>query len=273
MMPLRGWLASRDPMRPCALHCLGVGDGRPCPDRNHAAYLYRLGKAALLIDCGEPVSRSLRRARLSCELLDRIFVSHLHSDHVGGLFMLLQSFGLDERKKDLTVHLPAEAIAPVFQMLQAAYLFEEFFGFRLQFAALRKGVPVMTEGVRVTPFPTTHLETARLHFQRKYPQAFEAFCFLIEFEALRLVHSADLGAPEDLTPLLDKPVDLLVCELCHFTPTALFEFLRGRPVKRLVLTHLDQTLWQRLPQVRRLAARLLRDVAVSFPKDGQEIRL
>jgi ribonuclease Z len=260
-------------MRTSVLHCLGVGEGRPSPAHDHAAFLYRLGRVALLIDCGEPVSRNLRRAGLGCNLLDRVFISHLHSDHVGGLFMLIQGFMIEGRTKDLTVHLPTEGIAPVFQMLQAAYLFEEYFAFHLQFAALRHGVPVVTEGVRVTPFPSSHLDPVRAQFQRKYPRPFEAFCFLIEFDGMRLVHSADLGAPEDLAPLLDEPVDLLVCEMAHFTPFALFKFLCGHSIKRLVLTHLDQRLCHRLPELERLARKTLKGVPVTIAVDGQEISL
>src|SRR5687768_17086560 len=102
-------------LRPCcpsggtmddfSLKCFGVGDGTPSAERNHSAYLYRLGTATLLIDCGEPVSRSFKATGLSYETIDRIFLSHLHSDHVGGLFMLLQGFWLEQRRQQLTIHL------------------------------------------------------------------------------------------------------------------------------------------------------------------------
>ena len=42
------------------LKCFGVGDGQACADRNHSAYLYTASGTALLVDCGEPVSRSFK---------------------------------------------------------------------------------------------------------------------------------------------------------------------------------------------------------------------
>jgi hypothetical protein len=132
---------------------------------------------------------------------------------------------------------------------------------------------VLTEKVRVTPFPTTHLEQLRLAFQKRYPQAFQAFSFLIEADKLRIGHSADIGAPEDLEPLLKKPLDLLVCELAHFRAEDLFWYLKGRAVKKIVFVHVGRPYWENLPKTRRLAKSMLPGVPIVFAKDGQEIAL
>ena len=42
-------------MKRVSLTCLGVGDGLPCADRHHAAFLYRFGHTSILVDCGKPV--------------------------------------------------------------------------------------------------------------------------------------------------------------------------------------------------------------------------
>ena len=86
-----------------SLTCFGVGDGRSCPDRNHAAFLYRFGSTSILVDCGEPVDRSLIASGSGPETPDGIVLSHLHADHVGGLFMLLQGLWLQGRRRALPV--------------------------------------------------------------------------------------------------------------------------------------------------------------------------
>src|SRR5438876_6155628 len=118
-------------MQSFSVRCFGVGDGTASAGRNHSSYLYQVGEVCLLVDCGEPVSRSFKLSGLNYELIDRILISHLHADHIGGLFMLLQGFWLENRKKDLHIHLPADAIQPLRQMLQASFLFEELLPFRL----------------------------------------------------------------------------------------------------------------------------------------------
>jgi ribonuclease Z len=246
-----------------------VGDGMACADRNHSSYLYRFAETALLFDCGEPVSRSFKATGLDYDTIDRIFLSHLHSDHVGGFFMLMQGFWLEPRRKELVVHLPADAIEPLRRMLSAAYLFDELFQFRLRFEPLREGNAVAQGQVRVTPYRTSHLETLRKSFQKKYPGDYAAHAFLIETEKVRIVHSADLGAPGDLEPLLTRPVDLLVCELAHFQPKDLFGYLKGRDIQRIFFVHLGRWHWDKLTETRRLAMKTLSGMKVSFARDQQ----
>ncbi len=255
------------------LKCFGVGDGMACADRNHSSYLYGLGHATVLIDCGEPVSRSFQALRLDCNAIDRVFLSHLHSDHVGGFFMLLQGFWLGQRKKPLRVHLPADGITPLRQMLTAAYLFEELFKFELIFEPLQEGRAVKVGEAKVTPYRTTHLDRLRRAFQAKYPGDYAAYAFLIESDGLRIAHSADLGAVEDLDPLLAGSLDLLVCELSHFTPRRLFGYLRNRDIRQTVFTHLGRRYWEDLAETRRLARALLPGVKHCFARDQEVIRL
>jgi len=255
------------------LKCLGVGDGWACADRNHASFLYRLGGISLLVDCGESVSGTFRATGLPCDSIDRIFISHLHCDHVGGFFMLMQGFWLEQRKKELPVHLPADGIKPVRQMLEASLIFPELLRFRLKYQALRAGKPVLTGGVRVTPFRSSHLDSLRRAFQKEHPQHFAAFCFLIEAGRRRIGHSADIGRPEDLEPLLRRPLDLLVCELAHFPAEDLFNYLRGRKIKRIVFVHLARQHWENLNRTKRLAARMLPGIRCSFARDNEEFSL
>jgi ribonuclease Z len=254
-----------------SLKCFGVGDGWPCADRRHSSFLYRLGKISLLIDCGETVSSGYKATGLHYDTVDRIFLSHLHSDHIGGFFMLMQGFWLEQRQKELPVHMPAEGIKLFRQMLNSAFIFQELLQFQLRFEPLHAAKVITTGNVRVTPYRTTHLEQLRHTFQKRYPQDFESYCFLIEAGKLRIAHSADIGAPEDLEPLLKKPLDLLVCELAHFHAEDLFLYLKGHAIKRIVFMHLGRPYWEDLPKTRKLAKKMLGEIPCIFAHDGQEI--
>jgi len=258
-------------MRKFSLTCFGVGDGLPCPDRDHASFLYRFGETSLLVDCGEPIDGRFKAGKLSYDLMDSILISHLHADHIGGFFMLMQGCWLERRRKELPVHLPGSAIRPMRTMLKTALLFDELLRFRLRFAPLRAGKPIAVGDVRITPFPTTHLEELRAVFQKRYRGVFASYCFLMESGRVRVGHSADLGRPEDLEPLLTQPLDLLVCELAHFTPAKIFSWLQGRRIKRVAFVHLARPYWSQLPRIRRLAAQML-DIPHTFPGDGAVIR-
>ncbi|HEY0454888.1 MAG TPA: MBL fold metallo-hydrolase [Verrucomicrobiae bacterium] len=255
------------------LKCFGVGDGSANAERNHSAFFYQFANAAFLIDCGEPLSKSYKASGLSYEAFDHIFITHLHSDHAAGFFMFLQSLWLEKRKRPLTVYMPASAIGPVRQMLETAYLFEEVLPFPLRLEPLQNGRAIEFGEMRVTPYLTTHLANFRRKFEAKHAVGFEAFCFLMESAGCRIGHSGDLGSPADLQPLLSDSLDLLVCELAHFSPESLFSSLGGKGLKQLALVHLDAKNWNAQAKVLELAAKQLPGVAVSIPHDQDAIAL
>jgi ribonuclease BN (tRNA processing enzyme) len=248
-----------------------VGDGLPSAGRNHSSFLYRFEKQSVLIDCGEPISRSYKASGLDYNLMDGIFVSHLHFDHFGGLFMLVQGLWLEGRKKELCVHMPSDGIAAARRMFEVGCIFDELLPFRLSYEPLQAGRPVTLGEIRVTPCATSHLASAQERFQTKHPQRFEAFSFLLESAGHRVGHSADIGAVEDLAPLVEKPLHLLVCELAHVHPRELFLFLRERDIRRILLVHLAREWVERSEEVEALAVELLGRDRVGWPHDGQEL--
>lgn len=269
--PQRVFGDSRHTMRNLTVKCFGVGDGAACADRNHSSFLYDFGDASLLIDCGEPLSRSYKASGLSYEKVDRLLLSHLHFDHLGGFFMFLQGVWLEKRLKKLPVHLPANGIEPVRRLLNAACLFDELLSFPLEYQALRNGQPIRQESVVITPFLTSHLDGFKKSFEAKYPGNFESYCFLLEGHGLRAGHSADIGRPEDLDPLLERPLDLLVVELAHYKPETLFAYLQGHAIRKIVFTHVGRAYWEDLPALRKLAATMLPDRDFIFVHDLDEI--
>lgn len=185
--------------------------------------------------------------------------------------MLLQGLWLEGRRKPLVVHAPPDGIRPIRQMLGAALLFDELLRFKLSFEPLRHGRPVKVGQVCVTPFRTSHLDALRQQHQRRRPGHFDAFCFLIEAGGRRVGHSADLGAVADLAPLVTRPLDLLVCELCHCPAEALFAWLRDKPIAHIVFIHLARAHWADLAALRRQARRALPRKRLSFPSEGDQI--
>ena len=260
-------------MEPFSLTCLGVGDGMPNADRNHSSYLYQFGETTLLVDCGEPVGRSCRAAGIDKDAIDRLLLSHLHSDHFGGLFMFLQGLWLEKRRKPLPINLPADGIQPIRQMLHLANLVPELLRFGVEMEPWKAGQPIIQGKVRVTPYPTTHLESLRQLLQAKYPGQYAAYCFLLEHEGRRIGHSADLGAPSDLDPLLLHPLDLLVCELSHFKIPEICAYLRDKPIKKVLFTHLSRHYWEDFEGTRQEVKRLLPGMNVVFAWDGDVVML
>lgn len=260
-------------MQKLSLKCFGVGDGAACADRNHSSFLYDFGDTALMIDCGEPVSRSYKASGLSYEKIDALLLSHMHFDHTGGFFMLMQGFWLERRIKKLPVHLPAHGIEPMRNLLDAACLFQEILSFPLEFRAWRDRQPLRQGEIFITPFLTSHLQGFEKSYGKNYPGNFESYCFLLEGNGLRVGHSADIGQPSDLDPLVASPLDLLVVELAHYQPEELFSYLKNVSVRKIVFTHVGRPHWENMEALRKLAASMLPGTDYAFARDLEEFEI
>lgn len=254
-----------------SLTCLGIGDGWASEGRHHSAFVHRLGETALLVDCGEPVGRNLKAHGFGPDDLAAILLSHLHFDHLGGLFMLLQGYWLEPRRRPLTVYLPREGIEPIRTLLSAGYIFPDLLEFGLRLEPLSDRVPISVGEARITPVRNSHLESLRRRFQAIHPHPFDSFSFLLDAPAGRVAHTADLGALADLEPLLQSPVELLVCELGHLEPTEVFARLGAARAERIVFHHLSRAQWAQREALAAQAARELPGRNVRLAREGEVI--
>lgn len=86
---------------------LGTGSARPTIDRHHSAHALNVHEQFYLVDCGEGTQTRLLECGINPLKLNAAFISHLHGDHIYGLFPLLSSMGIMGRKTPFTVFAPA----------------------------------------------------------------------------------------------------------------------------------------------------------------------
>lgn len=70
-------------------------------ERNHSATVLVMGGETILFDCGEGTQKRLLEAKVARSAIDRIFISHLHVDHLLGLPALLATYASDKRLRPL----------------------------------------------------------------------------------------------------------------------------------------------------------------------------
>jgi len=257
---------------PHRVTCLGVGEGWPCADRRHSAYLYQFGSEQVLIDCGEGTSGAYAAMGLGPDVLDRIILSHQHSDHVGGLSLFIQGLWLEKRTRPLTLHAPRAAIPALQAWFKATLLFTDLIRFPIRWEPILPGQSFGSSTLRITPHPTRHLDSLRTRFESTHPDTcFEAFSFLLEGDGRRVGHTADIGCLTDLDPLVTHPLQLLVCEANHVDPDKLLTRLQTVSIGRVLLIHLGRELWAKRADFEQLARQRLPGSQPAVAIDGLSV--
>ena len=85
---------------------LGNASAKPTVNRHPSSQIVNVNEQHYLVDAGEGVQQRMFRAGINPLQLRGVFISHLHGDHVFGLFPLLSTLGLYGRKTPLTVYAP-----------------------------------------------------------------------------------------------------------------------------------------------------------------------
>lgn len=138
------------------LTVLGSSSAIPTATRFTTAQVLNVHERFFLIDCGEGAQIQLRRFSLNMSKIKHVFISHLHGDHVFGLFGLFSSYNLMGRKTDLHVFAYTD-----FENILAHFL--EYFGKDLSysiifhpFTANREHIIYSDKHVRVQTIPLRH---------------------------------------------------------------------------------------------------------------------
>ena len=153
------------------LTVLGTASALPTTERHPSAQVLDVRGRLFLIDCSEGVQMQLRKAGVSFLRIGHIMISHIHGDHIFGIFGLLSTMSMLGRTADLSIYAPA-SFAPVLEFFLSN--FGEGINFRIDYHPLKMDSPqVIYENnyLQVSAFPLNHrVETYGYLFREKTPQ-------------------------------------------------------------------------------------------------------
>lgn len=152
------------------LKVLGTASALPTTERYPSAQVLDVRGRLFMIDCGEGAQIQLRKAGVSFLKIEHICLSHIHGDHLFGLFGLLSTMGMLGRSSDLDIYAPA-SFRPVLDFFLSS--FGEGIKFGINFVPLEMKEPeVVYENrtVELLAFPLNHrVDTYGFMIREKLP--------------------------------------------------------------------------------------------------------
>ncbi len=152
------------------LNVLGTASALPTTERYPSAQVLDVRGRLFMIDCGEGAQMQMRRARISFLKIEHICLSHIHGDHLFGLFGLLSTMGMLGRSAQLNIYAPS-GFRPVLDF------FMDHFGdgirFEINYTELMMDAPETVyenRHVELLAFPLNHrVETFGFIIREKMP--------------------------------------------------------------------------------------------------------
>lgn len=150
------------------LTILGSSSALPTLRRYPSAHVLNVHERLFLIDCGEGTQLQLRKCKIRFGKINNIFISHLHGDHIFGLYGLLSSLNLMGRETPLNLYAPGN-----YDHILKSHLadFDINLSYEIYFKPLKGKDPVNIYEDRyltVTSFPLKHrIETYGFLFMEK----------------------------------------------------------------------------------------------------------
>jgi len=132
---------------------LGTTAAVPTRERNLSSIFLQFNEERLLFDCGEGTQRQLMIKNLKFMRISKIFISHWHADHFGGLLGLVQTMSLENRKEPLYIYGPRRTAEFVDRLLEVGYFARNF---EVVAEDVDEGDVVKGDGYKVIPFRVKH---------------------------------------------------------------------------------------------------------------------
>ena len=102
---------------------LGTSSGVPTLTRNVSSLALKLSQTAevWLFDCGEGTQHQLMKSNIKSSQIKKIFITHMHGDHIYGLPGLLATLGLSGNSNGIEIYGPSELRSFIISALKNSY--------------------------------------------------------------------------------------------------------------------------------------------------------
>ncbi|MGI9499699.1 MAG: MBL fold metallo-hydrolase [Geminicoccaceae bacterium] len=236
-------------MADLSLRVLGCGDAFCSGGRLQTCFHLKTREQSLLLDCGTTVLLAMQQQNVDPSSIDRILLSHLHGDHFGGVpFFLLHAQFVANRTKPLTIIGPRGTKDRIEAAIDVLFsdLKDIVWCFPLDVIELEAGRNETVGDLQISSYLVDH------------PSGAPSLAFRLETQGKILAFSGDTRWTDVLIDIADG-ADLLIAECHGYRPNGIHHldwqtlnaYERHLRAKRILLTHMSDSMLSRLPTLQR----------------------
>lgn len=209
-----------------------LGNGEAFDERypNHS-HLVLSDKTAMMLDCGDSAVRELWKYTKDHSLIDILYITHRHSDHLFGVPALLGRMLEEGRQKGLTIICSGEVKNDIERITEHAYFGINSYGFEIKFLIAEEGKEIIFNDLKLNFAKTGH---TAFNLAIRIEDGKNIVCYsgdgpMENEEAEKLYKDADIAMHECY--MFDKKFP------GHVVALDLFEMAKRQNVKCLALSH------------------------------------
>jgi ribonuclease BN (tRNA processing enzyme) len=247
-------------MTPVSVKFLGSGDAFGSGGRLQTCIMIETAGAKFLLDCGASALISMKQSGVSTADIDKIFITHLHGDHFGGIpFFILDSQLISKRIKPLRIAGPPGLKDRIHNAMEIMFPGSSRVKqkFAIEFLELQAGVRTEIDPVFVTAARVAHASGS------------PSYALRIECAGKSIVYSGDTEWTDHLIEIA-RGSDLFIAEAYffekkikfHLNYQTLIEKKAKLDCKRIILTHMSDDMLRRI-----------KSLELEYAEDGKEIIL
>lgn len=247
---------------------IGTGSAKVSLRRNFTSLLLETDNEKILIDCGDGISRSLLQQNVELNSINKILITHLHSDHFSGLSTLLTQFKLSDRSTPVKIICCKENIPILQSFLLNSFIIPERLNFKITFVGFDFDVEVnLSDNIKFIARKNSHLKKYK-SFQQQYNLSLASPSFLFSSNNSKILYSSDIGSWEDLL-LFSPPLDVLICEITHIEIAKLKDVIKKLNPVKTYLIHIPD---EKEAEIEKFLNQNRNDLGqIDLAADGQEI--
>ncbi|MGC8594391.1 MAG: MBL fold metallo-hydrolase [Candidatus Kryptoniota bacterium] len=231
---------------------LGSGSAYSDPSRFNSCYLVETQEGCFIIDCGSDALRAFQKYKVDMFRIQKIFLTHMHADHAGGLPAVLTAMQVMRRWEPLQVFVPKSQIDFVSLWLSNMYIFPQRMGFDIGLYPIVDLVPSVFNGIKVNFVPSSHL-IKYSDYAGRLNLGMESFSIFLQENGHGFYYTGDIESFSEVKDFLDQ--DLVFVDSTHLSLDDI-SLLAGAERGNVAFTHVPQELEEGGAWRKELQARL-----------------